>query len=64
MAVAGPVIVSEPPGATVNEPEQEYTPEAELVNVTVPTVLQLLAPLVQFVIVNTSVVLDATLPNA
>jgi hypothetical protein len=57
-------MVSEPPGATVKELEHAYAPVAELVNVIVPTLVQDISPDAQFSMMNTSVVVDAVLPNA
>ena len=60
-ALLGAVTLSDCPGVTVNA-EQENTPVADEVNVTVPTLEQLVSPAVHLLIWNTSVVLDAELP--
>jgi len=49
-ALLGAVTLSDCPGAMVNALEQETTPVAELVNVTVPTLEQLVSPAVHLLI--------------
>jgi len=62
-AVLGAVMLSDWPLVMVNALEQANTPVAELVNVTVPTLAQVVSPAVHLLIWNTSVVVEAALPK-